>query len=718
MLCFMSKVIERRRSRPQDDHAGALREAQLLDSLDHPNIIRYRESFVDKDGSLCIVTSFCEEGDLFTRIRKKASQKEYFTEQEVMNMFVQIASAISYIHSKRVLHRDLKTQNIFIARGGIIKLGDFGISKVLERTDAFATTVTGTPYYMAPEICTNQPYTYKSDIWSLGCVLYELCTLKHAFAADSLLSLVYQIVRGNFPPIPTDQFSSGLSDLVNRLLARDAGARPSLGEVFKLSYVQQHLERFKAEEHRRSLKPSTSLARRKQLLDAAPGGGENDAHLTPRQKVERKKAIDRERRELEMRLAAMSANKNREQAAARKKEMLYGSNVGLPSAQPQQQQQQGFGFEDDELPNMGTVRVEETSRGAPTRGGSRGIWDVDAPGPAPAGAVNPYGATLPSQARIQQQQQQQQQATASALDHGSPGGAGQWTWDRNGMAGLADDMPNMGTVQMTHGPGQLPSHGSPARPLEYTAGNRTNASDSPLMGSVNLGNSRTLRTAANATAGGALGVSAGRPQSGGGGALASDRPASSYSAARSYGGASVSYNGGGASPSPAVRQAAGSVHASAAAGRHGAASAPHASAGHHAAHHRDDDDDDGAYSDDFEEDDDEDQVVQHQRSLIIQKMEAASRMDDGRESIAAVKERVLQIGAKSDKVRTLHQKGLTELGTKFDAVYDYLSRVRRQEPPPEEREVQRRLLEIVGDKTRMPGCFTVDQLVFTEQMYS
>ena len=72
----------------------------------------------------------------------------------------------------------MQTQNIFIARGSIMKLGDFGIAKVLEKTDSFAQTVTGTPYYMAPEICSSQPYTFKSDIWSLGCVLYELCTLK------------------------------------------------------------------------------------------------------------------------------------------------------------------------------------------------------------------------------------------------------------------------------------------------------------------------------------------------------------------------------------------------------------------------------------------------------------------------------------------------------------------------------------------------------------
>ncbi|GFH17605.1 protein kinase domain-containing protein, partial [Haematococcus lacustris] len=184
-----------------------------------------------------------------------------------MDMFVQIASSLQYIHSKRILHRDLKTQNIFLSKGNIIKLGDFGISKVLEKTDQFATTVTGTPYYMAPEICTNQPYTFKSDIWSLGCVLYELCTLKHAFAADSLLSLVYQIVRGNFPPIPPNQFSQGLSNLVNALLVRDANQRPSLMQVIAMPYVHQSVQRYRQESQRNLEKQSSTMARRQQLLD-------------------------------------------------------------------------------------------------------------------------------------------------------------------------------------------------------------------------------------------------------------------------------------------------------------------------------------------------------------------------------------------------------------------------------------------------------------------
>jgi NIMA (never in mitosis gene a)-related kinase 1/4/5 len=102
--------------------------------------------------------------------------------------------ALEYVHGRKVLHRDLKTQNIFLTGNNTVKLGDFGISKVLENTNRAAMTVVGTPYYMSPEVCQNSPYSYKSDVWALGCVLYELCTLKHAFSADNLLGLVYKIV--------------------------------------------------------------------------------------------------------------------------------------------------------------------------------------------------------------------------------------------------------------------------------------------------------------------------------------------------------------------------------------------------------------------------------------------------------------------------------------------------------------------------------------------
>ena len=92
--------------------------------------------------------------------------------------------SLEYVHGRRILHRDLKSQNVFLTSNNTIKLGDFGISKVLENTNAQAMTVQGTPYY-----------TYTSDVWALGCILYELCTLKHAFSSENLLGLVFKIVQ-------------------------------------------------------------------------------------------------------------------------------------------------------------------------------------------------------------------------------------------------------------------------------------------------------------------------------------------------------------------------------------------------------------------------------------------------------------------------------------------------------------------------------------------
>ena len=109
-------------------------------------------------------------------------------------------------------------------------MGDFGISKVLEATHDCAMTVQGTPYYMSPEVCQNKPYTYQSDIWALGCILYELCTLKHAFHAENLLGLVFKIVQDKQEPIP-DIYSDGLSQLINQLLIKDEKARPRVIEI-------------------------------------------------------------------------------------------------------------------------------------------------------------------------------------------------------------------------------------------------------------------------------------------------------------------------------------------------------------------------------------------------------------------------------------------------------------------------------------------------------
>ena len=124
------------------------------------------------------MTAYAEEGDLFTHIKRarESNPRRYFPERQVLDWTAQIALALDHIHAMRVMHRDLKTQNIFLGRGGVVKLGDFGISRVLERTDDFATTVAGTPYYLSPEVCQNQPYTLKSDVWSFGALGDEIAT--------------------------------------------------------------------------------------------------------------------------------------------------------------------------------------------------------------------------------------------------------------------------------------------------------------------------------------------------------------------------------------------------------------------------------------------------------------------------------------------------------------------------------------------------------------
>lgn len=126
---------------------------------------------------------------------------------------MQLALGIKTIHSNKILHRDIKSSNLFLTSNGSIKIGDFGISKVLETAHESAETLVGTPYYLSPEACENKPYGYKSDIWALGCVLYELCTLNYAFQANNIGGLVVKILTNQVERIP-NVYSNNLADLV------------------------------------------------------------------------------------------------------------------------------------------------------------------------------------------------------------------------------------------------------------------------------------------------------------------------------------------------------------------------------------------------------------------------------------------------------------------------------------------------------------------------
>lgn len=224
------------------DQDLAHQEVFLLQTLSHPYIVAYRDSFlVEGANTLVIVMEYCNGGDVRQSIKAKGKSGEHFPEEHIMTWFVQLCLALQYIHSEKVLHRDLKTSNIFLTdNGATIKLGDFGISRVLEGTTEAAVTIVGTPYYMSPEVCRSEPYNWKSDIWALGCVLYELCMLKHAFESSSLLGLVYKIVSDHYDPIPSF-YTPQLDDLIHHLLAKSAEARPSINEVFGNPYVKAYL---------------------------------------------------------------------------------------------------------------------------------------------------------------------------------------------------------------------------------------------------------------------------------------------------------------------------------------------------------------------------------------------------------------------------------------------------------------------------------------------
>ncbi|KAM5194431.1 serine/threonine-protein kinase Nek1 isoform 2-T2 [Mantella aurantiaca] len=216
------------------------REVAVLANMKHPNIVQYRESF-EESGCLYIVMDYCEGGDLFQRIN---TQKGIlFSEDQILDWFVQLCLALKHVHDRKILHRDIKSQNIFLTKGGTIQLGDFGIARVLNSTVELARTCIGTPYYLSPEICENRPYNNKSDIWALGCVLYEMCTLKHAFEAGNMKNLVLKIIRGSYPPVSL-HYSYDLRNLLSLLFKRNPRDRPSVNSILEKPFIFKRIEKF------------------------------------------------------------------------------------------------------------------------------------------------------------------------------------------------------------------------------------------------------------------------------------------------------------------------------------------------------------------------------------------------------------------------------------------------------------------------------------------
>ena len=227
----------------EDNKKQIYNEASIMKKLFHPNVISFKDVFKDtKLEYFYIVMEYANDGDLSKKIKaqkQKAYGEKYFPEEKILQYFYQICRGLQYIHSKNIIHRDIKSQNIFLMKNGKIKIGDFGIAKALTNSKNNASTVIGTPYYFSPEIINGELYNYKTDIWSLGVVLYEMCCLKLPFESNNIAQLSIKIMKGKYDPIP-NKYSRNMANLIKDMLNLDQKLRPSITEVMQSPLIKNY----------------------------------------------------------------------------------------------------------------------------------------------------------------------------------------------------------------------------------------------------------------------------------------------------------------------------------------------------------------------------------------------------------------------------------------------------------------------------------------------
>lgn len=229
---------------------GALAEAERLSQLKHEHIIRYVDAFV-KGSSVYIIMEYAQQGTLQHQLEQHRRDGKRIPKCQVVKWTFQLCLALRYIHGLAMVHRDIKALNCFLSADGSIRLGDFGTARKLERNHAASghepgkrtcSTPVGTPMYMSPELCCGRSYGQKADVWALGCLLYELLTLRHAFFGASMERLTAAIRRGQYDNTRYPElYGQSLTSLCNDLLAAEPHNRPTISAVMKRDVFAQHM---------------------------------------------------------------------------------------------------------------------------------------------------------------------------------------------------------------------------------------------------------------------------------------------------------------------------------------------------------------------------------------------------------------------------------------------------------------------------------------------
>ena len=234
--------------------AEPLREVAILQHLDHPHIVKFHGWFKE-NGAVHILMEYAAKGDLQQFVSQQREKGQRIPETDIWKWAHQIVQALKYLHSKKILHRDLKCLNVLLSAGGIAKLGDLGASKVA-KTGRESTRV-GTPMYLAPELVKQQPYDFKADLWGLGCVLYSLCCLEPPFKGDTVSILNKNILSATPKPLPPG-YSPRLNDLICKCLRKLPEKRISLEEVEQ--FFQKEKPIILPRYRRSSTKPTSQLS--------------------------------------------------------------------------------------------------------------------------------------------------------------------------------------------------------------------------------------------------------------------------------------------------------------------------------------------------------------------------------------------------------------------------------------------------------------------------